>query len=76
MDSSLQDVLSALVPPPRLNLVRYHGVLAPNASELRLRVTRPQWAGSLPSSVSYNEDDEPHVDSGARVDILYVRIAR
>ncbi len=25
--------LAALVPPPRLNLVRYHGVLAPNASE-------------------------------------------
>ena len=23
--------LAALVPPPRLNLVRYHGVLAPNA---------------------------------------------
>ena len=25
--------LAALVPPPRLNLVRYHGVLAPNAGD-------------------------------------------
>ena len=24
---------AALVPPPRLNLVRYHGVLAPNAAD-------------------------------------------
>ena len=28
----LLEKLAALVPPPRLNLVRYHGVLAPNAS--------------------------------------------
>ena len=28
--------LAALVPPPRLNLVRYHGVLAPNAGFRRL----------------------------------------
>jgi hypothetical protein len=27
----LLEKLAALVPPPRLNLVRYHGVLAPNA---------------------------------------------
>ena len=25
--------LAALVPPPRLNLIRYHGVLAPNARD-------------------------------------------
>ncbi|HIG18041.1 MAG TPA: IS91 family transposase, partial [Candidatus Handelsmanbacteria bacterium] len=25
--------LTALVPPPRPNLVRYHGVLAPNAND-------------------------------------------
>ena len=28
----LLEKLAALVPPPRLNLVRYHGVLAPNAA--------------------------------------------
>ena len=28
----LIEKLAALVPPPRLNLVRYHGVLAPNAA--------------------------------------------
>jgi hypothetical protein len=26
----LLEKLAALVPPPRVNLVRYHGVLAPN----------------------------------------------
>ena len=29
----LLEKLAALVPPPRLNLVRYHGVLAPNAND-------------------------------------------
>ena len=29
----LIEKLAALVPPPRLNLVRYHGVLAPNATD-------------------------------------------
>ncbi|HJP31087.1 MAG TPA: transposase [Candidatus Latescibacteria bacterium] len=29
----LLEKLAALVPPPRLNLVRYHGVLAPNATD-------------------------------------------
>ncbi len=29
----LLEKLAALVPPPRLNLVRYHGVLAPNAAD-------------------------------------------
>ena len=27
----LIEKLAALIPPPRLNLVRYHGILAPNA---------------------------------------------
>jgi hypothetical protein len=31
-DSELLEKLAALVPPPRLNLVRYHGVLAPNSN--------------------------------------------
>ena len=29
----LIEKLAALVPPPRLNLIRYHGVLAPNAAD-------------------------------------------
>jgi hypothetical protein len=29
----LIEKLAALVPPPRLNLIRYHGVLAPNARD-------------------------------------------
>ena len=29
----LLEKLAALVPPPRLNLARYHGVLAPNAAD-------------------------------------------
>ena len=29
----LIEKLAALVPPPRVNLVRYHGVLAPNAKD-------------------------------------------
>ena len=31
--SPLVEKLAALVPPPRLNLIRYHGVLAPNARD-------------------------------------------
>ncbi len=37
----LIEKLAALVPPPRLNLVRYHGVLAPNASERKQIVPSP-----------------------------------
>ena len=40
--SELIEKLAALVPPPRLNLVRYHGVLAPNAGFRRLVV--PSWS--------------------------------
>jgi len=29
----LLEKLAALVPPPRLNLIRYHGILAPNARD-------------------------------------------
>ena len=36
--TELIEKLAALVPPPRLNLVRYHGVLAPNAGFRRLVV--------------------------------------
>ena len=37
-DCELTEKLAALVPPPRLNLVRYHGILAPNAGARRLVV--------------------------------------
>ena len=37
----LLEKLAALVPPPRLNLVRYQGVLAPNASERKQIVPSP-----------------------------------
>ena len=33
--------LAALIPPPRLNLVRYHGILAPNARDRRQVVPSP-----------------------------------
>ena len=29
----LLEKLAALVPPPRLNLIRYHGILAPSARD-------------------------------------------
>ena len=40
----LIEKLAALVPPPRLNRVRYHGILAPNAAGRRLVV--PVWSVS------------------------------
>lgn len=33
----LIEKLAALIPPPRLNLVRYHGILAPHARDRRRR---------------------------------------
>ena len=38
----LLENLAALVPPPRLNLVRYHGVLAPNAVDRAQIVPGPK----------------------------------
>ena len=38
----LLEKLAALVPPPRLNLVRYHGVLAPNAADRAQIVPGPE----------------------------------
>ena len=37
----LIEKLAAVVPPPRLNLVRYHGVLAPNAADRKQIVPGP-----------------------------------
>ncbi len=38
----LLEKLAALVPPPRLNLLRYHGVLAPNAADRAQIVPGPK----------------------------------
>ena len=38
----LLEKLAALVPPPRLNLVRYHGVLAANAADRSQIVPSPK----------------------------------
>ena len=38
----LLEKLAALVPPPRLNLVRYHGVLAPHAADRAQIVPDPK----------------------------------
>jgi len=38
----LIEKLAALIPPPRLNLVRYHGVFAPNAADRAQIVPRPE----------------------------------
>ena len=47
--------LAALVPPPRLHLVRYHGVLAPNAADRALIVPAPETAeGAAPSHTPAN----------------------
>jgi hypothetical protein len=45
----LLEKLAALVPPPRLNLVRYHGVLAPNAADRAqiVPVDLPPFGGGL-----------------------------
>ena len=37
----LIEKLAALVPPPRLNLIRYHGILAPNARDRKHIVPQP-----------------------------------
>ena len=43
--SELIEKLAALIPPPRLNLVRYHGVFAPNAADRGEIVPGPEPAG-------------------------------
>ena len=40
--SELIEKLAALIPPPRLNLVRYHGVFAPNAADRAQIVAGPE----------------------------------
>jgi hypothetical protein len=54
--------LAALVPPPRVNLVGYHGVLAPNASMRREIV--PAAGGRTPRKVRPQENCAPRIESG------------
>jgi hypothetical protein len=51
--------LAALVPPPRFNLVRYHGVLAPSAAWRPLVIPELETSGPL-----------PHPNCHARMQIL------
>ena len=56
--------LAALVPRPRLNLIRFHGVLAPNAK------LRPQIIPGRPDSLNDPSDDlqaTPHHSTSARM---------
>ena len=56
--------LAALVPRPRLNLIRYHGVLAPNAK------LRPQIIPGKPDTLYDASDDlegAPHHSTSARM---------
>ena len=43
--SELIEKLAALIPPPRLNLVRYDGVFAPNAADREQIVPGPEPEG-------------------------------
>ena len=47
--------LAALVPRPRLHLIRFHGVLAPNAKLRAKVVPKPQEADVAQSSVDLGE---------------------
>ena len=57
----LIEKLAALVPPPRLNLVRYHGVLAPNASERKQIVPSPPLADQ--PSIEPADDASPQAQA-------------
>jgi rRNA maturation protein Nop10 len=51
--------LAALVPPPRLNLTRFHGVFAPN-SPYRARITPARRGrGAKPTKPAQTEDRDP-----------------
>ena len=55
----LIEKLAALVPPPRLNLVRYHGVVAPHAADRSRIVPGPA------TTADEAEDGTGHVHAGA-----------
>ncbi|HLG42064.1 MAG TPA: transposase, partial [Planctomycetota bacterium] len=56
--------LAALVPPPRSHLVRYHGVLAPNARRRRGVVPKAAPEGSRPRRPC-SDELLPQVEEGA-----------
>ncbi|HNO75255.1 MAG TPA: transposase [Nitrosomonas mobilis] len=56
--------LAALVPRPRLNLIRFHGVLAPNA-KLRSEIIPGNKKNK--SNVSDTNDDVPHPPASVRI---------
>jgi hypothetical protein len=51
--------LAALIPPPRMNLVRFHGIFAPNAKRRRFAVPEPK-----PDSDESSEKGESTCPSG------------
>ena len=53
----LLEKLAALMPPPRLNLVRYHGVLAPHAADRAQIVPGPKEEVEAP--VARTSEGEP-----------------
>ncbi len=56
--------LAALVPRPRLNLIRFHGVLAPNA---KLRAEIVPGRSVLINETTDDLDDTPHHSTSARM---------
>jgi hypothetical protein len=56
--------VAALVPRPRLNLIRFHGVLAPNA---KLRSEIIPGSKKNKSNVSDTNDDVPHSPASVRI---------
>ncbi len=55
----LLEKLAALVPPPRLNLVRYHGVLAPNAADRAQIVPGPKEEVEASAAPTSDGEGEP-----------------
>ena len=55
--AELVEKLAALVPPPRSNLVRYHGVLAANAADRSQIVPGPK--GEVEALAAPTSDGEP-----------------
>lgn len=47
--------LVALIPPPRANLVRYHGVLAPNAKSRKFIVPKQKSSNSKTTNMTWAE---------------------
>jgi hypothetical protein len=56
----LLEKIAALIPPPRVHLVRYHGVLAPNA-KWRSRIV-PRAADSAPPSNETGQSSAPRIE--------------